>query len=202
MRSPLPDRSPRTFSEEEMALLSTPSNELEEQTSSMSFDIERLVARLKGEKWQQVLQAHLYFDHVITALLNEELKNPAVMDAKRMSFSQKLQLVHALGLISVDIVPVVSIVNKLRNRLAHDLEAGIEDEEIANLKNALPKWFKKQVMNKGELDDPEALRNILVFVLTYLDGARQQNALRRLQQRKAHLNAARVLYHPDTKYVP
>lgn len=197
-----PDRIPRVFSEEEIKLLATPTKQLMEQTGVMSFDLDRLVARLKGEQWQQVLQAHLYFDHVITVLLTEELKNPNAIDVKRMGFAQKLQLVHALALMPGDMVPVVSHVNKIRNRLAHDLEAKIGNDEIAQLKSALPKWFRKNVMSKAELDDPESLRNIIVFVLTALDSARQQNALRRLQQRKAYLNAARVLDQADLEFAP
>lgn len=200
MTSLIPDRPPRTFSDEEKELLATPSAVLEERTSVMSFDLERLVGRLKGEQWQQVLQAHLYFDHVITALLVEELKNPDAIDLKRMGFAHKLQLVHALGLMPPDLVPVVSVVNKIRNRLAHDLEASIGQDEVAQLKNSLPKWFKNQVMSQSELDAPEALRNIMVFVLTAMDSARQKNALGRLLQRKAYLNAARVLDRPDLEF--
>ncbi len=195
-----PDRIPYRFSEEEIALLATPTSQLIEQTGVMSFDLDRLVTRLKGEQWQQVLQAHLYFDHVITALLTEELKNPTAIDVKRMGFAQKLQLVHALALMAGELVPVVSHVNKIRNRIAHDLEAKIGDDEIAQLKNALPKRFKTKVMSKAELDDPESLRNIVVFVLTALDSARQRNALERLQRRKAYLNAVRVLDQADLEF--
>lgn len=198
----VPDRKPRAFTEEEKLLLATSTQKLEEQTAEMSFDIDKLVSRLKGEKWQQVLQAHLYFDHVVSALLTEELKNPNAIDTKRMGFSQKLQLVHAFGLMPEDLVPVVSIVNKIRNRLAHDLEASIGDDELVQIKSSLPKWFKKHVMTKTELDAPEALRNIMVFVLTYLEMARQKNALRRLQQRKAYLNLNRVLDDSDVEYAP
>jgi hypothetical protein len=51
--------------------------ELRKRVEVFSFDDEQLKARIStGERWQQLLQAHLYFDHVITRLLVDELANP------------------------------------------------------------------------------------------------------------------------------
>ena len=195
-------RVPRAFTEEELRLLAASGDELAEWTKEMSFDIDRLVARLKGERWQQILQAHLYFDHVLSALLKEELRHPDAIDVKRMSFAQKLQLVHAIGLVRSDIVPTIAAVNRVRNRLAHDLEAEIGDGEVQQLTNTVPSWFKKQVMKPEEWKGPDVLRDTLVYLLAFLDGERQRQALRRLQQRKAYLNAARVLDQIDVPYAP
>lgn len=196
-----PNRIPRVFTEEEINLLATSSEELEKRTAVMSFDIDQLVSRLKGEPWQQMLQGHLYFDHVITLLLTEELKNPNAIDVKRMGFAQKLQLVHAIGLIPDDMAPVATVVNKIRNGLAHDLEAKIGHKEIGWLKNALPKALKKEA-SEDEGNEEHWIRAVLVYSLVALDSVRQRNALQRLQQRKAYLNAARVLDQADLRYVP
>jgi hypothetical protein len=62
---------------EDLELLATPDAELRKRVEVFSFDDEQLKARIStGERWQQLLQAHLYFDHVITRLLVDELANP------------------------------------------------------------------------------------------------------------------------------
>jgi hypothetical protein len=84
---------------EELDLLATPDEELRNGTKTFSFDRKRFEARISSrERWQQLLQAHLYFDHVITQLLVDALANPDVINAQRMGFVQKLQLIQALGL--------------------------------------------------------------------------------------------------------
>ncbi|TMJ92478.1 MAG: hypothetical protein E6G77_25420 [Alphaproteobacteria bacterium] len=77
---------------EELELLATPTEELKRRTEVFSFDYDRFKKRIEiGEHWQQLLQAHLYFDHVITQLLSEALVNPDAVNVSRMSFSRKLQ---------------------------------------------------------------------------------------------------------------
>ena len=70
-----PKRLPVTT--EELKLLATPDKELEREAFVSSFDEERFEQRIKqGESWQQLIQAHLYYDHVITQILKDALVYP------------------------------------------------------------------------------------------------------------------------------
>jgi hypothetical protein len=85
---------------EDLELIATPDAELHKRVEIFSFDDELFKARIStGDRWQQLLQAHLYFDHVITQLLVDALANPDAINASRMSFLQKLHLIQALGLL-------------------------------------------------------------------------------------------------------
>src|SRR5262249_6275153 len=104
--------APPPLPTEELELLATPREELARRTQVFSFDRERFKRRIAvGEHWQQLLQAHLYFDHVITQLLSEALVNPDAVNVSRMSFSQKLQFIAALNLLPPDLVSSVEFVN-------------------------------------------------------------------------------------------
>ena len=57
--------------------------ELKARTNVFSFDRAKFEARIvTGEPWQQLLQAHLYFDHVITRMLTDALKNPTAINLR------------------------------------------------------------------------------------------------------------------------
>jgi hypothetical protein len=84
----------------ELELLATPTEELKQRTSVFSFERDRFEARIStGEHWQQLLQAHLYLDHVITQILSEALDNPDAVSLNRMGFAQKCQFILALNLL-------------------------------------------------------------------------------------------------------
>ena len=150
----MPDSSVKRdpLTPEELDLLATPDEELRNWTKTFSFDRERFNARISsGERWQQLLQAHLYFDHVITQLLvDDALANPDVINAQRMGFVQKLQLIQALGLLNSDLVPPVEFINGLRNKIAHDLSFEISDKDESDLANCTPKFLRDVVVEDSE----------------------------------------------------
>jgi hypothetical protein len=117
------DQPPRSsLTAEDLELLATADEELKKRTSKFSFDIDRFTSRIwTGERWQQLLQAHLYYDHVITQIFVEALPKPDALNVSRMSFSQKLQFISALGLLPAPLVSPIDSVNNLRNKIAHDL---------------------------------------------------------------------------------
>jgi hypothetical protein len=128
------DDSPEPFSPEDLELLATPDAEIRREASVCSFDQKKLADRIRtGEHWQQLLQAHLYYDHVVTYMLTEELKNPDAINVKRMGFFQKLRLVRAMGLLPEALTVVVERINSLRNKIAHELNFEIDDNQVQEL---------------------------------------------------------------------
>jgi hypothetical protein len=189
------DDSPEPFSAEDLKLLATPDVEIRREASVCSFDQKKLADRIRtGEHWQQLLQAHLYYDHVVTCMLTEELKNPDAINVRRMGFFQKSRLIRAMGLLPEQLTIVVERINSLRNRIAHDLNFEIDENQVQELRGLIaPPPFP-------EGEEPLRFNEMLYAALLRIEDIRQHHAARRRAMRKAFLNARRVLYSMDVEY--
>jgi hypothetical protein len=187
--------TPEDLTPEDLDLLATPDEELVNKVSDLCFDYEQFTGRVfKGDRWQQVLQAHLYFDHVITRMLEEALPNPDAMKLRRTSFSQKVQLLSAMNLLPSSLIPSVEYINGLRNRIAHELNFEISDGTVGNLVNCTPKRLRQVALDQRDCEDgPLSLHEVLHIVLIQLETLRQDHANQRLLRRKHVLNARGVL---------
>jgi hypothetical protein len=188
-----PPRPPLT--EDDLKLLSTSTDELTAEARKFSFDREKFKARLyKGERWQQLIQAHLYIDHVLTQLLVEALKRPNEIQASRLGFSQKLDLINALDLIPEDFIAPIQFINKLRNKIAHQLDFLISEKDDTDFANCTPKFLREELSEEKDRDGgPLKLHELLFGLVLMLEIFRQQNALNRIQSRKAMLRLRAVL---------
>ncbi|XZQ29754.1 hypothetical protein ACTTAL_01920 [Rhodobacter capsulatus] len=84
---------------EERELLSTSDEDIIRKHQNFSFDLDEFFKRTQnGDYWQQLIQAHLYFEHVISQILTEALTRPEAISLSRMGFSQRLDLIVALAL--------------------------------------------------------------------------------------------------------
>jgi len=143
-----PEALLRHLSAEDLELVNTSDDELWKRSSVFSFDLQECQARVtRGEKWHQLIQAHLYLEHVLTMLMTDALADPGAIGASRMAFAQKLNMIRAMGLLSVENVSTLIKINKLRNKIAHDLTFSITDESERDLINATSDNFKASVMS-------------------------------------------------------
>jgi hypothetical protein len=189
------DDDPEPFSPEDLKLLATPDAEIRREASVCSFDQKKLADRIRtGEHWQQLLQAHLYYDHVVTCILTEELKNPDAINVKRMGFYQKLRLIRAMGLLPEKLTVVTESINSLRNRIAHELDFEIDENQV----QALRALIAPSPFPEGEA--PLKFNEMLFAALLRIEDIRQHHTARRRATRKAFLNARRVLYNMDVEY--
>jgi hypothetical protein len=189
------DDNPEPFSPEDLKLLATPDAEIRREASVCSFDQKKLAKRIRtGEHWQQLLQAHLYYDHVVTCILTEELKNPDAINVKRMGFYQKLRLIRAMGLLPEKLTVVIESINSLRNRIAHELDFEIDENQV----QALRALIAPSPFPEGEA--PLKFNEMLFAALLRIEDIRQHHSARRRATRKAFLNARRVLHNMDVEY--
>jgi hypothetical protein len=141
-----------------------------------------------------LLQAHLYFDHIVTALLHEALANPDAISVGRLSFVQKLQVVQALALVPDELIAPIEFVNSLRNKIAHRLDFELGDQEERDLSNCIPRALR-DIMQSDREREPGPLKfaELLRVLLLQTDVFRQKNALDRILERKARLRLQSVL---------
>jgi hypothetical protein len=80
-----------------------------------------------------VLRGHLYVEGTLNTILEIVMARPDAMKIDRLGFRQKLDLVDAFGLLGPDLVTPLRELNRLRNRLAHNLDGEPTPEEISDL---------------------------------------------------------------------
>lgn len=132
------------LTEEDRVLLETPDEEIHEKYKPLSFDTGRFKERISIEEpWQQLIQTHLYLDHIVSLLLVDALHKPSAINTGRMAFVQKLQLVEGMGLLMDDVAAAIRVVNSLRNKIAHDLNFEISETDERNVVNAIPKFLRE-----------------------------------------------------------
>jgi hypothetical protein len=122
------------LTQDEIRLLKESDAELQDQAAVLSFDVNvmksRLGAALKsGENWAVIIHTHLYLDHILTQTLVGALMKPKALQVDRLSFSQKVAFLDALGLLSDELKPTVLAINKVRNKIAHEIDFNISAED-------------------------------------------------------------------------
>jgi hypothetical protein len=92
---------------------------------------------------ETVLRGHLWIEYLLEKLLVVAFARPTAVNLERLTWSYKLQLCDGLGLLSPDRVPALAEVNKIRNRLAHDLAGEPCDADIARVIDLSPDFWRE-----------------------------------------------------------
>ncbi len=113
-----------------------------------------------------VLRGHLvseqYIERFIRLFL---LKANSILEKGRLSYSQKLSLLDSFGILDEDLIACHRQLNKLRNKMAHELEYTVTIEDIDSIGNQMGKIYLDEKANRG--DD---LKNLLCTVIGYICG--------------------------------
>lgn len=101
----------------------------------MSLDSELFTRQIwNGQSRLEVfLRGHLWVEHFLDKMLTLAMKRSGVVDLGRFSWSLKLTLCNGLALVEPWEVAALSEMNRIRNRLAHDLTGEPSDEDIKKL---------------------------------------------------------------------
>lgn len=135
---------------------------LQEYIQAMEIEFAAVKAR-----WNQdidligrILRAHLFVEHYVLEYLRVENPKLGSLDAARLSFAQKVALLSSDSHMVEDTIPGIKHLNKIRNRLAHNLQAAVTKDDAA-LFLALPyyKAMRDESQRKGPKlsDDPLAV---------------------------------------------
>ena len=80
-----------------------------------------------------LLKGHLWIESLLNSFLEAAAKRPAALRLDRASFSTKLNLCEAFGLLPKSFVETLRLVNRHRNDLAHNVKASMSDETVEKL---------------------------------------------------------------------
>ncbi|MCC5971972.1 MAG: hypothetical protein JJU15_18680 [Pararhodobacter sp.] len=191
-------------SNEDLELLSTSDEDIRKRHQTFCFHREDFTIRVQsGDRWQQLIQAHLYFEHVVAQILTEALAKPEAISLSRMGFSQRLDLVVAMALLPDDLVTPIRKISGLRNKIAHNLAFEVADSDVRDLENCTPVNLRDAVRAEaGREAGPLELHELLEVILLKAEIVRQDSAAIREIGRKAELRLRTVLWKtPNVKFV-
>ncbi len=191
-------------SSEELELLATSDEDILKRHQTFCFDRGDFYKRVQsGDRWQQLIQAHLYFEHVVAQILSEALAKPEAISLSRMGFGQRLDLVLAMALLPDELVTPIRRISGLRNKIAHDLKFEVAGRDILDLENCTPLKLRDAMQAEaGREAGPLELHELLTVILLKADLIRQQSAASREIGRKSELRLRTVLLQtPNVKYV-
>ncbi|MEH7125808.1 hypothetical protein V7127_21595, partial [Bacillus sp. JJ1773] len=77
-----------------------------------------------------ILKAHLFIEFELEQILKSNLINPQFLKWDHMKYSQKENLIFAMALVPLEERNVIHGINQIRNKLAHNLEYEINEEEL------------------------------------------------------------------------
>lgn len=120
-----------------------------------------------------VIRGHQLIERVLEAAVSEALPTPHAVELSRISFSLKVDLAIALGAISLKSRASYVVINRIRNRFAHDSAATFEFKDAQDLYNAVSP-HQRFLMSKTYAELPSAqalLGNVLAVVFLELKGA-------------------------------
>jgi len=144
------------------------------------IDIQQLRDHLSDSSGQTaVLKAHLWVETMLNGLIEVTLAAPEAVDLDRMSFAQKTRLATASGGLQESIAPWVKALNKLRNTLAHQLDAAATDEALDELSNHVDPGLSLEAMHLPTGDARTRFRGWVVVHLLALEWHRMRLAWRR-----------------------
>lgn len=192
------------ITEADLELLATPDEQIAKRHQVFCFDEAEFFRRMPlGERWQQLIQSHLYLEHIIDRLLREAIRYPEEVSFSRMPFRQRVDLASALGLLPRDLVNAIRKLSKMRNNVAHAVCFEVSDADELDLKNCTPKWLKERMTKEPRLDREIPLWELLRVIVLQTEIIRQQHAAHREIERKSMVRLRTVLDKtPGANYVP
>ena len=161
-----------------------------------SFDGPKFELDLRsGDSITMLIRAHLYLEHVLIQTLLDAFEHPNEMQLRNINFPAKLNLGIAMGIIGQEWRQPVTLVNQIRNKVAHRLDYQFTEVEKLEIFESLPDWAKKIVTSDAKTEDVNAMEwwHLLASVVAILDLLRQRVAVNRVKERIGHEHLRRVL---------
>jgi hypothetical protein len=84
-----------------------------------------------------LLRGHLWVESLMNSVLEAHIVDAKALDLDRVAFRQKVDIAQAFGFITQEDGAAFRVLNRLRNKLAHNLTAEPNEDDIRALVNTL-----------------------------------------------------------------
>jgi hypothetical protein len=102
-----------------------------------------------------LLRGHIHLEFALNNIIEAALKHPKELNVERQNFAMKVKLAAAMGLIRPKMKKPLNLLNDLRNQLAHNLDAELNDSVLEN--------FSKQVADSMGMKHTLLIELMLLF---------------------------------------
>ncbi len=106
----------------------------------------------------KVIRSHLIIESRVNALLDLRVEYPKHFEEARLSYSHKIHLAAALGVMRANLLPPLRKLGKLRNDFAHKPEAKLtrpRENEVIGVLSALDRRVMKQAFTRTKSRMPD-----------------------------------------------
>ena len=105
----------------------------------MEIDVEQFEQHIfePESAFEILLRGHLWIENLVQRIIEIKIVNTEVLDLDRMGFRQKIDIAQAFGFIHQEDGNAFKTLNRLRNKLAHDLMAEPSESEVTQLVSVL-----------------------------------------------------------------
>lgn len=97
------------------------------------YDLDEFDRVMTGGSLAVFLKGQLWLEIILNDVLEAATKDAKPLNLERMTFSSKVNLCEAFGLLSPSLCKGFRDINKRRNVLAHDLHASFDSESLADM---------------------------------------------------------------------
>lgn len=127
------------------------------------YDLDEFERLTDGGVLEVFLKGHLWLERCLNEFLEIAAKEPQPLRIDRMSFSMKVNLCEAFGLVPSPICVSFRSANRIRNQLAHNLDAKISEDVFDELLEHTPgKVLAGYKAVVGVMENPDTLIGALV----------------------------------------
>lgn len=116
-----------------------------------------------------VVRGHLYIEVRLTDLIEQALHEPEKLNLAKKSFALKVELAVAMGVIHEPLEAPLTLLNNLRNRLSHRIEAEIARSDAEAIYKALPVGLQRYP-DVSSYDAADICRITIIILFGYLSG--------------------------------
>jgi len=102
-----------------------------------------------------VVVAHLFVEYWLEWLIRDSLKRPEKLLDSGLTFSQKLAVAESMGLLQGELLEAVRAVNKIRNKVVHNLAYKATPEDLRLLAKFVPTLNSEQQLISEKLGSPK-----------------------------------------------
>lgn len=129
--------------------------------------------------FETIVRGHIVVEGYLIRLIESKVEHPDLLSIERIPFPSKVRLAAAMDLIRRDEISGFDGLNRLRNQLAHQLEAEVTVDDQVTLLGCLPRSdlaSLRSLMSAEGLD--EEFPRGLVWAVVWLAKQLQHRALR------------------------
>lgn len=117
-----------------------------------------------------VLRGHLYVEHTLNEMLGVMMPYAGRLRRLNLTFTRKVELARALGVLILDEEKPLLALNELRNRYAHDLKGPIGEAQVERLYGSITTEWLSSLSKGGRTSDlRESVVNFVLLLVVALD---------------------------------